>query len=57
MFAESGEIGMDIDFFAISGPVSPDFFPCRLIAVHDASVNGLPRREDITREIKLGGKG
>ena len=47
---------MDVDFVAVLGPVVPIFLPCPFTVVHNASVNGFPRNEDMTCEIQLGGK-
>jgi hypothetical protein len=40
---------------SVIGPVSPIFFSCFVIFVHDAIGNAVPRRQDITRELHFSG--
>ena len=54
--ADVMEVGACVEGLAVFSPMFPVLAPRDLVCVHDASVNGLPRSEDITCEIQLRGK-
>ena len=53
--AEAIEEGVLSKGLGIIGPVSPIFLSCFGSRIHDAIVNGSPRRHDVTRENNLSG--
>ena len=52
-FGVSFEERIEVETFCISTPVSPIFFPCPCIFIHDARLNCFPSRHDVTNESVL----
>jgi len=50
------EYWVDFDAGCVTTPAVPVFFTSPGSRRHDSRVNGLPRKDDITRELNFGGK-